>query len=148
VGAACVLVTSSMMPLASAQTLRFKDPLIRENPDRLATSVYVSGNCAIAASEVEDIVNGALIHSRIQPIDYVVASGFFYLEISVDCLEGTDAFSAAINFRDVIDHTVVRLGEDYGGFGTHENDKRFLLGRIKAGIDAAVGDYLRANPDL
>ena len=44
----------------------------------------------------------------------------------MDCLKATDAFSAAINFRDVIDHTAVRLGEDFGGFGTHENDKQFL----------------------
>jgi len=146
--AACVLGTLSIMPYASAQTLAFKDPLVREKPNQLATAVYVSDNCLIAAAEVEDIVNGVLVGSRIRPINFFEAPGFFYLEISVDCLKATDAFSAAINFRDVIDHTAVRLGEDFGGFGTHENDKQFLLDRIKTGVDAAVGAYLKANPDL
>lgn len=121
--------------------------LKRENPDELATLVFVAEECRVSAERAIETVHGVLIRSRIKPLDYGTSPGYFALSVIVNCL-GKTAFAVQVDFLDQIAGSRVRYGTGHGTFGTYGDDPEYVVSAIKTSTERAVTAYLEANFDL
>jgi hypothetical protein len=122
--------------------------LKHSNPNELGVAAAAGSGCALSDNELLDTVQGVLIRSRIKPVDYRKSTGFFGLNVAVECSNKTQAFDVRVDFMDNINGWPIRIGDGYGTFGTFAGNKSYLLMAVSHAVETAITDYLKANFDL
>ena len=127
----------------------------KENPNELGVFVFVTKRCPMADSELQELVEGVLVSSRIKPVSWVAED--IYLDVDLDCTQSQSSSHVIFNF--VIDFTGVALLEGKGNvpvrFGKIKSGGVFgtaSLNEVKQAmelqLEKVVTDYLQANFDL
>ena len=132
----------------SAAELRpwYKEILQKDNPNSLGYYAHVAGSCALNKAELDKVVEGVFIRSRIKPADSF--GGPLYLYIRINCLPSFRAFAVTINFGRFLPHPPILYDRTYGTVGTSDNDPNFILNVTKSFVEDAITDYISANFDL
>jgi len=120
----------------------------RANPNELPLLVEAAG-CPVDAAAVRAMAEGVVTRSRIKPLDPTtveVPLAFPWLYVNVNCLEGGVVFRTDVDFLTVQGGDLVRFAlNGYGGLGMAAKDGAYILDEIKARVEAAVTDYVKAN---
>ena len=139
----------------------YLERLHKSNPDSLFVD-YGQFECSISEEAVETMIDGILTRSRIKRLtkdEWVETVGFdqLFLDVSVSCNDKT--FSVGVRFADMMRRHLTTDGwygpsrlmyhtRPYGSFGLWGSDNEYLIGQIKAGVERALTDYMKANFDL
>jgi hypothetical protein len=126
------------------------DWLKKHNPDELAYFAAVSSTCPISEKEMQEMVEGVFIRSRIRPLDKWTA-GEVMLHIDLQCIGDSDFQSYIVNVElekpsVTADGTVLTTslaGNPYGAFG--RGDASSIKNEIKDSVERALTDYIKAN---
>ena len=122
----------------------------KENPEELG--VWVSQDPDCPTFDLESLVHGVIIRSRIRPVS-ILETPVLYLTVVVACIprdgqSDSYVFDVDVNFG-------VRYGQSthmhyqspsYGIFGQGTSD--YLQQSVKESVEMAITDYLQANFDL
>ncbi len=108
--------------------------------------VYPGAGCPVSRDQVDAVLSGVLVRSRIKRVDSVGEGPG--LSVVVDC-EGR-IFDIDIDFFSRTAQGLWdRLGMiSYGTHGTYGADSEYLLNAVREGFESAITDYLKANFDL
>jgi len=121
-------------------------------PDTLGYYISVSEKCEFSEEDIEQIVQGVFIRSRIKPsaTDWISLPEF-YLSAVVQCVPLKNN-NPVINFdvkwdlsyRDLPNGTLyLSRDKNYGSLGI--GPKEYLSTSIKNAIERAITDYVKAN---
>lgn len=146
----------------SSSLLDFENALKTSNPDTLPFLVDLDGNCPVEEKEVNDLVEGVIVKSRIKPdVDAMFHRETLfthltrvYLSVAMTCIEtSTGQYSAAytVFFGRAITNGRGTLFPFV--FETHSvavaiGEKEYLVTNLKGLIENRMTDYLEANFDL
>lgn len=127
--------------------------IVKENPDVLYVGTFAHSDCPISGKELEKLVKGVMIRSRIKPAE---SWGAFEptLQVTVNCLplQGNNpVFHSSVQFKKMLiddndDLLYIHRASDYGTIGIGE--KSFITQSLKDSTEAAITEYLKANFDL
>ena len=123
--------------------------LKKDNPDELAFWAFADSDCPISREDVEAIVTGVLIRSRIKPLVGLGlwASAPVYLNVSVGCVKlenNNPVYRIDSNFgRRNPFPAVIFEGSDHGRLGI--GNASDLKAGIKGAVEGAVTDYIKVN---
>ena len=122
----------------------------KENPDELGVYTRLDSDCP--TFELEALVNGVLIRSRVRPLDFTETPEL-YLNVIAECLEFSTRerfYSYSIDIRFAFRNSafvhLIYESPNYGAFGHGDSD--FIQEAIKDATERAITDYLQANFDL
>jgi len=144
---ACVAIIPGLV-LAEGSTWLTKD-----DPGTLYVTTSAEGDCPLSAKNLDKLVKGVIIRSRIKP-----AEGWnpheTALNVDLVCLKregNSPVYESTVQFVKIHlnDDGMVLLThmmEDYGSLGI--GDKSFVSQSLKDSTEAAITDYLKANFDL
>jgi hypothetical protein len=124
----------------------------KENPETLSTLVIVGSACPFSQSEVQEVVNGVLIRSRLRPGYYATDTDWLGFVVKFNCkkiagLSEQVIFNLDVNFiRFYQARTLVEPVPNYGILGNGTRD--FILEATRGPVEELVTDYLQANFDL
>ena len=127
-----------------------------ENPNELAYSVFVRDSCPFETNDVEKVVEGVFVRSRVKPLFQRIHDGDLFLNVVVHCADApTPHYLVDIQFglRQPVcltpflpPGTSIYFRPNYGSFGEH--DRQSILDAIKHNAEQAIADFLKANFDL
>lgn len=139
--------------------------LIKPTPGQLMPLLVLSPNCPVQIPDVDKLVRGILIRSRVKPLDSW--DDELYMTVNVMCTEQvrrTDlvAFSVIVYFAKPAFHTVGgdlagverfvfadRLLDYWGvGLSDGQGGKDYMLKVVRNTTERAVTDFMAANFDL
>ncbi len=145
-------------------------PLAKENPNEFHVRYFQDAECTISEEAVESMIDGVLTRSRIKRLTYYdwLVRGYrdrtggdlgldqLFLVVEVSCITSNNQiFGIMVRFADKVNrHPNLKFKRemyhlrDYGSIGRHNSGPEFLMGQIKAGVERALTDYLKANFDL
>ncbi|MDC0002882.1 hypothetical protein OAE19_00645 [Porticoccaceae bacterium] len=138
-----LLFTAFFAISSSASDLSY---LKKENPDELGIWVFAGPSCPMTGKDVEGLVSGVLIRSRLKPKTSGWVSEPLYLEISVDCLalEGNNpVYTIVAGFGRFVPKPSIMYDKGYGTFGI--GPKESINRAIKNATESAVTAYIQAN---
>jgi hypothetical protein len=123
----------------------------RATPTELPLLVEAYG-CPVDAVTVRAMAEDVMTRSQITPLDPTkietpLPSPWLY--VNVTCLDGGVAFRTDVDFVSRQGADLVRLSlNGYGGLGMAEDkDAAYILEGIKERVEAAIGDYVKANSE-
>lgn len=127
--------------------------LKKTNPNEMYRVVAVTSGCPLAKDEAENIVDGALVRSRIKPLSSWTDNEVG-LDVNVDCIAGDQPLVTYVirvelskTYYDGDTLVIATMpGKTYGGFG--RDDKSGINSLIRESVEDAIYDYLIANFDL
>ena len=122
----------------------------KDNPETLHFSAFISSECPISEAEIEAVINGVLIRSRLRPGEYLSSPETSGSYVKIDCMDRTSelfVFTVSVNFiRYAFGRIVADIYPDYGSFGVGE--KSDMADSVRDAVERLVTDYLQANFDL
>ena len=118
-----------------------------KNPNELAFFTNVYGDCGKSAHDINEVIRGVMIRSRIKP-DYKIVAPV-YLNTRMSCFNPVASVTV-----DSIDVTFARYAPEspilydvhYASIGQGPED--YVLNKLKEHIEQALTDYIKANFDL
>ncbi len=129
------------------------------DPNALTYDLNVAPECPFGRSRAAEIIEGAIVRSRIkpQPLADVQDLGGkepkLFLSAAVDCLprDWGDNYVFVVNvdwanYGSLVDPIIVYPTLGQGNFGS--GDARFILDAFGQAVEDALVDYLKANFDL
>ena len=129
--------------------------LKKENPNQLFVVAIADSDCSMTSKELESLVKGVLVRSRIEAVDWWFPNQTTF-SLTLECVtrdnDRNPVFRAEIRFmkfvREIEDGGYEQLitDKDYGKFGIGSSD--FIARTVKEGIELAITDYLESNLDL
>ena len=119
--------------------------LKKDNPNELSYWAFVDEQCSISNKEVNKIVEGVLIRSRIKPgLTWYTDSVYLYIHFDCMPLENNNpVLSTTIYFGRYTPLPSIGYHHDYGNIGI--GDKELQTRLIKQGVERAVTDFVRVN---
>jgi len=132
----------------------------KENPNELGVDTWSTDSCPITNSELQELVEGVLVRSRIKPVSFVgeLGRGNPYLDVLLDCgADNTSLQRSPVDVRiDFIQSVFiegkgnirVRLGQIPAGSRFGVGNIEDIKQAIKDELEEVVADYLQANFDL
>ena len=124
--------------------------LRQAEPDELAYFVGASPDCSITEEEIETIVKGVFVRSRIKPLGgYEYLSKDVYLNVALQCLpidNNNPIYLIDVKFGKASGPAFILYERSFGSFGI--NTDKTIKQSIKSGAEAAITAYLQANFDL
>ena len=147
--ASCLLLLSNHVYAELSEWLH--QALKVDNPNQLAYWVEVGKNCPVTQKEVENLVEGVFIRSRIKPLkEGVFDSGVIYLDVGLVCngvsSNHIDSYVSKILFGRIVPTPAVWFQGEFGTVGRGSKD--FMVGAVKGSVEAAITEYIKANFDL
>ena len=129
--------------------------LRKPNPNDLVVIYYQNPVCSISEEEAELTIDGVLTRSRIKPIWSLYPLNL-HLVVWADCLDDDTAFVISVRFGEYASvkkpHGTERFKmyhlDDYGSFGRHQGDSKYMMRYVKSSVENAITNYLKANFDL
>jgi len=112
------------------------------DPNSLKVITTADQECATSDKELDNIVKGAVIRSRIKPIQELTDPSLF---VTLNCMDnnGTVVITSRFGFYDVDRGSLVYFALQYNRLGT--GDKQYIETSVKDSVDQAMTDYIRAN---
>lgn len=144
------LCMGSASALAERELYSWFYPAVKvKEPDELSHFVYANKECPISATDLEELVNGVFIRSRIKPLPKQIYEGQLYLQVAVQCLklEGVNPiFDIGVHFGRYTPDPPILLDRDFGTTGIGGKD--YLRSAIKEIVEQAITEYIKANFDI
>jgi hypothetical protein len=126
-----------------------KSVLKQSSPDELNYFAYAHNTCGIESSELNKVIEGVLIRSRVKPVN--TAFGKLYLNAFVNCTEsnssGWRAFEVSINFARWSVKPAILYEPGYKTVG-YDREATSILNYVKKHVEEAVTDYISVHLDL
>ena len=135
--------------LCSAATAEPQPWMKKENPETLRSVVVVNSECKVSTEDVQKVVDGVLIRSRLKPGDYLNSPDDFGFIVMLDCSQGAQfIIDADVRFVRYIPYLGRNLFEThvYGTYGVGRPEG--ILETVKGHVEELVTDYLQANFEL
>lgn len=134
----------------SAEVPDWLDKAIKvSNPNQLAYFVDANG-CPLKKEELQDIVEGLLIRSRIKPLkEDIFVKDRVYLSLGLTCTKGNGGHSFAITSqfgRYYPSPAVLLFDYDFGSMGA--GSKTFIEQVFKSKVENAVTAFVKSNFNL
>jgi hypothetical protein len=136
---------------AQAHPEWLNDALKVDNPNELAYWSAINSECPLTGEELDSIVKGVLLRSRIKPLeDQILEAGTVYLNVSVQCTsvvaDNKHAYYIRAEFGRynppppvLFDAPVYRVGI---------GDKDFIKQNCEDVVESAVTLFIKANLNM
>ena len=122
-----------------------KAPLETDDPNTLYVLTSIDSDCETSKKQLDKIVKGSLIRSRIKPVDEYTEP---MINVQLRCLNLKNnnpvyEVTTRFGFYDYDRKTPVFFSSQYNKFGI--GDKQVIETAIKDRVDEAMEDYIQAN---
>jgi len=130
----------------------FTEAIKVDNPNELAYWFTLEKECPLSKVEIQEIVEGVFIRSRIKPLKEAISEpGRIYLDLSVQCFkrmgnEEVLVYKINLFFSRWNPKPAVKFDSSFGGYGIIKKPR--LLAVIKESVEEAITVYIKANFDL
>jgi hypothetical protein len=131
----------------------FLDAIKVDNPNQLAYWLTNGDSCPITKKEVQKIIEGVFVRSRIKPLsEQIFNPGLIHLSIYLDCIKRTGPndlyiYDLDIQFGQYNPYPAVLFNAT--GFGRMGiQDKEGIANDIKSSAENAVTVFIKANFNL
>jgi hypothetical protein len=126
------------------QAIKVKDP------NQLSYFATASKACPLNDADLENIVEGVFVRSRIKPLSgpgFLTAPVYFDLGVSCVTLENANpVFNIQVHFSRYRPHPAIKYDFDFGTTGIGGKD--FIKQSVKECVENAVTEFIKANFDL
>jgi hypothetical protein len=150
---AIAVLSAPLSNAVAAETPKwFLDAIKVDNPNELAVLAVPNEECPITKAELNKIVSGVLIRSRVKPLTGDAwYQNSLYLKVKLGCLRKSETtrsqgYSLNINFGNALVKQMYLYTYDYGSLGPQ--GKAGMTSVIKQHVEAAITDFIKANFDL
>ena len=150
-----IVLLSSILSMTSAASYAAEVHfLTKDEPDTLFAMTFSGPDCPVASEELDRLVKGVMIRSRIKPAEHWMPLEVV-LAVNLKCLKlesNNPIFDLSVRFvrlSPTDDESLLvtsRFFEDYGNLGI--GDRSFISQSIKDSTEIAVTEYLKVNFDL
>ncbi len=121
-----------------------------DNPNQLAYCTKAAASCPVTTTDVEEIIEGVFIRSRVKPLKLTeFEPENIYLEVSLSCFEQNEnhfVYDFSIHFSRALPYPSVKFNWDFGYLGIG-NDTAITIA-IKGRVEDAITEYIKVNFDL
>ena len=128
------------------------------DPEKIYYRSSTGVACPFEYNEVDDIIEGELIRSRIKPIYWTnrleESEAILVLDVQANCLErdnlnpvfDVDVYFALYRFVDGLYSGSFLADWEFGSFGIGDHD--YILQSVEDAVEDAITAYVKANFDL
>lgn len=147
------IITAMLPTLAKAGDMPewYKTVLKQENPNTLSYAVVGElNNCRTPKAEIESLIEGVLMRSRIKPSTdlrnpLVLVAKIRCLPLISNGVDQGTAFDIRMSYSNFFPPPIVQYFISYGSVGTWGGEDNYFKEAVKQFTEEAVTDYVKVN---